>query len=416
MLHVIGGGLAGLTAAWEAGRAGLAVTLYEASPQPGGRCRTLAQAQLGEIDNGNHLVMQANTTMMALLQRLGTLPDCYRLTAIPLLDAATGRIGQQKTGRWHLLRGHLPGGSLSGWRQIWQIGYDLCRRKNAPITVAEMVKDWPNRALHLMLARSVLNTPPEAASAGMYQAVLRQLLLKSAVAYVPRHGWGEVLIAPLIHACDQQGVRRIHARVTALNWQKNQLRQICFGNETINIEQGDQVILAVPWGQAHRLLPEAVPPAPMHHSIVNGHFDLRAVLDAAAIAALPPVTGLVNDDGVEWVFRRGWIASTTSSAAGELAARHRIQQAEICWQAVRRAFGIANSITPPTHRIITEKRATFSATEAALALRPAAATRLHNVRLAGDYVQSALPATLEAAARSGRLAACWAKKHAKRQV
>ena len=56
-------------------------------------------------------------------------------------------------------------------------------------------------------------------------------------------------------------------------------------------------------------------------------------------------------------------------------------------------------------RIVKEKRATFAATPAQDARRPACATRWTNLFLAGDWTATGLPATIEGALRSGEKAA-----------
>jgi uncharacterized protein with NAD-binding domain and iron-sulfur cluster len=59
----------------------------------------------------------------------------------------------------------------------------------------------------------------------------------------------------------------------------------------------------------------------------------------------------------------------------------------------------------PPARIVKERRATFRATPAQLRRRPAPATEWPNLHLAGDYVDTGLPATIEGAIRSGFAAA-----------
>ena len=72
-VHVIGGGLAGLSAATILAERGQAVTLNEGAAQAGGRCRSYVDPQLGMmIDNGNHLVLSGNRAVMAYLKRIGT--------------------------------------------------------------------------------------------------------------------------------------------------------------------------------------------------------------------------------------------------------------------------------------------------------------------------------------------------------
>ena len=59
----------------------------------------------------------------------------------------------------------------------------------------------------------------------------------------------------------------------------------------------------------------------------------------------------------------------------------------------------------PPWQIVKEKRATFAATPAQDAKRPQAATNLPNLFLAGDWIDTGLPATIEGAVRSGFRAA-----------
>ncbi len=71
---MIGAGLAGLSAAVRLVEAGWKVTLSEASPQPGGRCRSYHDPQLGlTIDNGNHLVLSGNEAVADYLNTIGAI-------------------------------------------------------------------------------------------------------------------------------------------------------------------------------------------------------------------------------------------------------------------------------------------------------------------------------------------------------
>src|SRR3954454_7002569 len=67
---VIGAGLAGLRAALALRDAGVPVTVLEASPHLGGRCRSYEDPELGLIDNGTHALTAANPVALALIERL----------------------------------------------------------------------------------------------------------------------------------------------------------------------------------------------------------------------------------------------------------------------------------------------------------------------------------------------------------
>jgi uncharacterized protein with NAD-binding domain and iron-sulfur cluster len=79
--------------------------------------------------------------------------------------------------------------------------------------------------------------------------------------------------------------------------------------------------------------------------------------------------------------------------------------AEVLWRDVVKALALPPQSALPPWRIVKERRATFRATPAQLKKRPAAATRWNNLLLAGDYVDTGLPATIEGAIRSGLAAA-----------
>ena len=70
--YVIGGGVAGLAAATALAERGISVTLFEAGPQAGGRCRSYFDPAMGAmIDNGNHLVLSGNRAVNTYLARIG---------------------------------------------------------------------------------------------------------------------------------------------------------------------------------------------------------------------------------------------------------------------------------------------------------------------------------------------------------
>ena len=71
-IHVIGAGLAGLSAAVTATAAGRAVTVYESTAAGGGRCRSFFDTELGiRLDNGNHMLMSGNKSAFAYINQIG---------------------------------------------------------------------------------------------------------------------------------------------------------------------------------------------------------------------------------------------------------------------------------------------------------------------------------------------------------
>ena len=67
---IIGGGLAGLTAALALAERGITVTIFEASAQLGGRARTVAIDQLHQthlLDNGQHILLGVYEKTLSIL-------------------------------------------------------------------------------------------------------------------------------------------------------------------------------------------------------------------------------------------------------------------------------------------------------------------------------------------------------------
>ena len=70
--HIIGAGLAGLSAAVRLAERGRSVAVYEAAGQAGGRCRSYYDSGFGAvIDNGNHLLLSGNDAAMRYLALIG---------------------------------------------------------------------------------------------------------------------------------------------------------------------------------------------------------------------------------------------------------------------------------------------------------------------------------------------------------
>ena len=72
IVHIIGAGLAGLSAAVRLTARGRNVVVHEATAFAGGRCRSYHDASVGmTIDNGNHLLLSGNHAALDYLRMIG---------------------------------------------------------------------------------------------------------------------------------------------------------------------------------------------------------------------------------------------------------------------------------------------------------------------------------------------------------
>jgi squalene-associated FAD-dependent desaturase len=390
VVHVIGAGLAGISAARHLAEAGCEVSLYEASPQAGGRCRSYADAQLGcEIDNGNHLLLKGNREARELIQAIGA-QDCWREgeACYSFHDVVYGTQWQWKPPYW------LPKLPLFSYLRLLQL---LFRRHVASAIPphSALGKRWA-----VPFCVSALNTQPQEARSRELLMLLWQIMRggrDAAIPYVAVKPFREALIDPALQHLRDKGVSLyFQSRLQGLAIQNGRITQLRFAGQARAVGERDRVILAVPPREAARLLPQLV--VPQHYeAIVNLHFRY-------AHAQVPGSVAGLSGSGAEWVFfKEGEVVSTTTSAASHVSAEERDVLAQQVWQDIAAVYGFDMNLPP--HRMVTEKHATFTATIENAGKRPPNKTLMENLWLAGDYTNTGLPATIEGAIRSGRLAA-----------
>jgi len=406
VVHVIGAGLAGLAAAVRlAGRGSHAVLVHEAAGQAGGRCRSYPDPALDMvIDNGNHLLLSANR---AALEYLGTIGAQDRLVGpsgaeFSFRDLASGegwtlRINPGRIPWWMLdPRRRVPGTRARDYLAFARLMWASPGR-----TVCELIDC--TGPLYRRFARplwvAALNTDPKEASARLAGAIVGETLGAGGSACRPliaRDGLGPAFVDPALRFLQERGVRvRLGHRLRTLQLSGGAVTQLDFGEDQIAVGERDRVILAVPPVVATALIPGLSAPTEFR-AIVNAHFRTDPP------AGLAPFIGIVNATS-EWLFSLPGRLSVTISAADHLLEVPREQLADTVWAEVATVTGLPKTLPP--WQIVRERRATFAATPAQDAKRPAPITAWSNLLLAGDWTSTGLPATIEGAIRSGNRAA-----------
>ena len=414
-VHIVGGGLAGLACAVELAAADVAVTLYEAAGHAGGRCRSWHDARLDrEIDNGNHLLLSGNRSALAYLRRIGAADELTGPAdaALPFQDLETGErwVLRPNEGRipWWLFaaaRRTPGGGALAHLRGLLAL-----RRAPANATVGEVLGDGPlYRRLWRPMTESILNTPAADASARLLWRTVAETLGAGGASCRPliaKHSLGRTFVDPALAFLSLRGAEtRLRARLRGFEMQDGRVAVLQFAEDDIPVGPRDQVVLAVPAPDAAALL-EGLGAPDAHHAIVNAHFRLA---EPAALPFGAPLLGLIGGSA-HWLFLRGDLLSITVSAADALAERDAAEIAALLWTDAAAVLELDAAAVPPC-RIIKEKRATFAQTPAQAANRPPSRTALGNLRLAGDWTDTGLPATVEGAIRSGQAAAEAARRN-----
>ncbi|HEY4940469.1 MAG TPA: hydroxysqualene dehydroxylase HpnE [Rhizomicrobium sp.] len=408
MIWIVGGGLAGLSAAVALAGQGRKVTLLEGAPQAGGRCRSYFDSVLDcTIDNGNHLVLSGNHAVQSYLASIGA------SGALAGPDRAVFDFADVRSNaRWTI---RPNDGALAWWifsedRRVPDTGpYDylvLARllTAGADQRIGEVISCsgalW-DRLLHPFLL-AALNTDPKTASAALAGAVIRESLALGGKAYRPRIAHPTLAAAfvdPALKYLAAKGADvRLSLRVRALGLDGKRVASLQLPGETIAVGAADSVILAVPPWAATELLPGLTAPNEFR-AIVNAHFKI------APPAGAPLMTGVIGGTA-EWIFAFEDRISITVSGADAIVDDDRDKLAALFWADVAKVLHIPGAMPP--WQIVKERRATFAATPQQARLRPGAATHWRNLLLAGDWTATGLPATIEGAVRSGQKAAALA--------
>lgn len=406
--HVVGAGVAGLSAALALAESGWRVTVWEMARQAGGRCRSYDDARLGcRIDNGNHLVLSGNRSTLAYLARAGA-PHALRMAPearFPFVDLASGE-------RWevHINDGPLPWWPIVPSRRPAGVGLGafvaalplLWAGEHA--TIAEAVRPRGPALARFWepMSLAVMNLPPALASARLMRATVIEAWRDGRLCrpmFAP-HGLGAALVEPALAALRRAGADvRFGAQVKALRVEGGRVAGLHVAGEAVPLGPDDAVVLAVPPQRVNALWPDARAPEEAS-SILNAHFRL------AAPVAGPPLLG-VTGARTQWIFLKDELISLTISAAGFVEGTDAEEEAllDALWAETRAALGLPENLRPLAARLVHERRATFLQTPANAARRAQALTALPNLVLAGDHIDTGLPATIEGAARSGETAA-----------
>ncbi len=435
---VVGGGFAGLSAAAALAEKGKRVLVVDARAQLGGRATAFRDRETGElVDNGQHVLFGCYRAAFEFLERIGA-SDRVRVQpslAVPYIDRA-GRRSVLQCPRLpsplHLVAGVL-GWSGIPWRDrvsvlklagpLRRARLELERTGSVTLVPDGTVSDWLiahgqrdtlREWLWEPLAVAALNQSPAVAAASPFVRVLAQMFgpdPRDSALVLPIRPLNEMYAEPARAFIESRGG---HVRVNALARvvvENGRVSAIDIRGERIVTRH---VISAVPWFDVARLFTPAPPRqlGPLVESAsrmesmpivtVNLWYDGR-VMDEAFI-------GLPGRE-MQWVFDKriafGEDAShlsLVSSGATRLTSMRRDELTALAAQEIEEAIPAAGRHRLVRATVVREKRATFSLAPGEPA-RPATRTAVKGLYLAGDWIDTGLPGTIESAVVSGHRAA-----------
>lgn len=442
---VVGAGFAGLSAASRLARDGARVLVLEARARLGGRATAFRDRETSElVDNGQHALMGCYTETFAFLDTIGASANVQRQAELAVTTIERdGRVSRLHCPSLppplHLVAG-VFGWSALGWRDrlaVLRLAGPLraaqrdlkadvvrtFRSAGRPTSSrAETVAAWLDRhgqtprlreLLWDPLALAALNQPPEQAEASLFVRVLAEMFgddPSAAAIVLPGRPLHEMYAEPARAFIEARG-GEVRTGVTArIALDAATGARVDAAGEGI---EAACVICAVPWFALHDVFTGDTDPLaatlaaargtdPSPIVTVNLWFD-RAVMDE-------PFVGLPGRL-MQWVFDKRAVLGTgashlslVSSGAADVLRWTNPQLIETALADVRGALPRAREATVTRATVIREPRATFSLAPGQPS-RPAVRTAVSNLFLAGDWIDTGLPATIESAVRSGHQAA-----------
>jgi squalene-associated FAD-dependent desaturase len=417
---VIGGGYAGMAAAVALAEQRMPVTVFEAARTLGGRARRVEHRELA-LDNGLHILVGACSETLRLMRRVGADPERL-LLRLPLDWRIHERFALKAAGLpapLHLAAGLLAARGVSMLERLRALRFMIRMRGRDYALDCDMSVDMlldqhrQNSRMADVLWRplcvSALNTPPESASARVFLNVLRECLGPDRTAsdlLLPRADLSRLFPDPAADYVRAAGGRVLTGeRVTAIDETG--------GGFTVSSAGGEETFTHVVCALA-----------PYHAGAflvgISALDEVAAAVDRLAYRpihsiylAYPPGTRLpapmlgFESALLQWAFDRGalcgqdGVIGAVISAGGPHQDLAHEELARLVHQELQQQLGVLPE--PQWSRVIAEKRATYACTPGLK--RPESRTPLRNFFLAGDYVESDYPGTLESAVRSGVAAA-----------
>lgn len=428
---IIGGGFSGLAAAASLSAQGHEVVVLERRPFLGGRAYSFTDSVTGDtVDNGQHLFMACYHATIRFLDMIGSgngIRFQNRLR-VEFLDAGGRLSGFATAGLpapFNVIAGFARYDTLTLRDKLSALRAGITLRGGAADSRRDTVEAWLDQLRQPQslrqrfwhpLAIATLNENPSVASASMLRAVLKTAFAgngRGAAIGISRLGLSDLYARPA-----QDFIEKRNGRI----YVRTSVRKLIVEGRTVASAEldtgdrldGDYYISAVPPNALLKLAPSllrssdfsnlsSLRPSPIIS--INLWFDVP-IVDR-------PFLGLLGTN-CQWLFDKDAIieprrdsnqVALVISAAREFIDMSSSQLVEMALADLHRLCPESRRARLLHRRVIKERDATISHTVDSDFQRPGTRTSLSNLMLAGDWINTGLPATIESAVISGEAAA-----------
>ncbi|HXS76804.1 MAG TPA: hydroxysqualene dehydroxylase HpnE [Terracidiphilus sp.] len=434
IVTVIGGGVAGMSAACALAEAGYRVQLVERRGYLGGRASSYLHPGVNEVvDNCQHVLFGCCTNLLSFYGRIGVEKKIHWTTVMTMIEPG-GRRSQLGPSSWLPAPLHGTPKLLSAAAFTTADKLALARAfqammKPIPPDSTESLAAWLRRHKQTsgaierfwrLVIASALNADLHAIAVPYAAKVIRELFMNSARAGAM--GMSSVPLSELYGSAQKFLEARgstvhLNTNVESAEWDEA-VSQWSVHTRTGSLGS-DFLVIALPFEAMQKLLPH-LPPTPhgeelarqadsfTHWPICSVHlwFDRQITDLPHAVLLDREIHWMYNKSVLQpWRQHKGSYLELVQSASRAFAARERKEAIEQALAELTEFFPQVKEAKLEKAALIKEVRATFGVPPGIDKLRPGAISPWPNCFLAGDWIATGWPSTMESAARSGHIAA-----------
>ena len=430
---VIGGGVAGMSAACALAEVGLRVQLVERRGYLGGRASSYLHPGAGEvIDNCQHVLFGCCTNLAGFYRRIGVADQIHWTSEMTMIEPGGRRsklgpsfLPAPLHGLPRLMSAHaftfadkIAVGRAFGALML-PVSENSTESLGAWLKRHGQTKGALDRFWRLVIA-SALNADIDSIALQYAAKVIRELFMNSA--FAGSMGMSTVPLSQLYTGAaeylTEHGSRiLLNANVEAAEWDEESFQW------SVNTRNGvllsDFLVLAMPFEATAKLLPN-LPPAdgadalaeqlerhePWPICSVHLWFDREITELDHAVLLDREIHWMYNKGRLQpWRKLQGSYVELVVSASRTFAALGREEAIALAVRELGEFFPAVASAKLEKAVLVKEMRATFGVPPGIDAARPTSVSPWQNCFLAGDWTATGWPSTMESAARSGHLAA-----------
>lgn len=413
---IVGGGLSGLSAACYLSHNKFDVTLIESTHKLGGKTFSfIDDVSNTEIDNGQHILLGCYTETLNLLKLISAHDRIViqKNFSIPYLFENYRIIKLQAENYFYplnLLKSFLVFPLLNFNDKFSLLKFMLrLRFIDSDSLINFSVKEWLLKESQTQNSISILwevicvgalNTSTEKASAKIFCDILKQIFWTDENAYkiiLPKRSLNDTFIQPIEKFLVRNKVKIYKSeKCDQIIISANGIQKIITTKR--KFEDFDYYIFAIPIYTFKSLLVL---------KNFNLDFTYSPILNIYIWLEHNPLNEsfyAVPNSVIHWIFNKGEFINITISNAVDLIDKPKSDIENIILNELQKFIP---NITMNIKRIliVKEKKATFIPTKEIITKRPNTKTEIKNLFLAGDWTNTKLPATIEGAIKSGRIAA-----------